>query len=110
MRFYFIRDEKSFPVACIASTIDTTDRVCYALSIYNPKDEFDRARARDIAANRLRKGKFFGTTPNVRGIKERVMMSIRDNSGIPERVREAARLWLSKATTGASSQADGHAD
>ncbi len=68
MRFFFVRDEKRFPVACVAyqeavqsDPFDTSEKVNvihYAFSVHNPADLYDRKRARHIAEQRFLKGKY----------------------------------------------------
>jgi hypothetical protein len=104
-RFFYLRDKDKFPVACVASITNNTDRVQFALSIHNPRDIFDKTRAKEIALDRLRMGK---TTGEVEfdprpGIKTRIMGVIATTEfmnhrakpmRIPDRVRRAAREWL----------------
>lgn len=53
-KFTYIRNEKGFPVACLAYTREG-DLFKYAVSVHNPKDKFDREMARKVAGGRLLK-------------------------------------------------------
>lgn len=53
-RFFFVRNEKFFPVGCIAYTIDHLNGwVYYGFSRYKPSDEFAKVIARGVALDRL---------------------------------------------------------
>lgn len=53
-KFTYIRNEKGFPVACLAYTRED-GLFKYAVSVHNPKDKFDREMARKVAGGRLLK-------------------------------------------------------
>ena len=59
VRFFYLRSN-GFPVACVAYILEDSN-VRYALSVYNPKDKFSKKFAREVAASRLNKGKYFIT-------------------------------------------------
>lgn len=99
MRVFFLRDENKFPVACFASELEG-DTVKYAFSIHNPIDPFDRHRARRIATERLSKGKghsgqFVGKVTKEKP-KKQILSLVANDKHIPNRVREAAVLWLER--------------
>ncbi len=52
-KFFYVRNKKQFPVACIA-TIEFRGRIVYDWSVWNPLDKFSKARGREVAAGRLR--------------------------------------------------------
>jgi hypothetical protein len=56
-KFYYVRDEKFFPMACVCFVRDTPQSlvVKYGWSIFHPGDKFDRTRARAIAESRMMK-------------------------------------------------------
>jgi hypothetical protein len=96
-RWFWLRDEHRFPVACIASGLldcncpdypgliskscpshgfeASPARVQFALSIVNPKDHFDRRRGREIALARLAKGKAHGEAP-LAGAKRAILSAL----------------------------------
>lgn len=102
MRIFYLRDVTKLPVGCIVSEF-TEDKalVRFAVSTYNPKDSFDRERAKAIAAARLSKGVFSVVTPE-QGIKQRIVGVIAADEGYPQRLRDAARLWLDNRREDAS--------
>lgn len=62
-KYYYVRNSKGFPVACLAYEVDA-ERVPagsgprylkYGLSIYNPTDQFNRQIARSVAEGRMKK-------------------------------------------------------
>jgi hypothetical protein len=100
MKFFYLRDKSGFPVAGVASILTNTNQVQFSLSVFNPKDSFDRARARAVAEGRLRKGKLTGELPLAPRVKTHIIEMILTSrhicgdKKIHPRVREAARLWL----------------
>lgn len=107
MRHFFLKDINKFPVACIASAIrnnlggltdgplEPDSTVVYAMSIHNPKDEFNRGLARDIAYARLSKGKYTVSGAGIiRPIKYGILTEIAYEMRIHPRVKEAAIRWL----------------
>lgn len=104
-RFFYLRDSNKFPVACVVSTKNVQNQVQFALSIHNPRDVFDRIRAKEIALERLRAGKILGEVsfePRSH-IKTSIMTVIAASEymnhrakpmRIPDRVRAAANGWL----------------
>lgn len=97
-KFTYIRNEKGFPVACLAYTREG-DLFKYAVSVHNPKDKFDREMARKVAGGRLLK------TPSKLHLHEgetlkdalSLIMSAfsAEEWGAPARLQKAARQYLS---------------
>lgn len=103
MRVFWIRDASRRPVACVATTLSSTeaDTVRFAIAIPNPRDKFDRARGRAIAEGRLSKphSRHLAWFVSPREAKRSVMEKIADDTTLPIRVRDAARLWLERPLT-----------
>lgn len=114
VRIFFLRNENKFPVACIASTIEQVVDgaiVRYAISTHNPKDPYDKKLARSMALERLAKKKMWvhvRETPfeklvgssidlpdDPKLIKKMMLTEIANEADWPQRVRDAAKLWLS---------------
>lgn len=53
LRYMYIRDDKHFPVGCVAYKICDDGLVQYGISTHNPHDKFDRRIARLYAAARI---------------------------------------------------------
>lgn len=98
VKYFFLRDEKRFPIACVASDVVglLKKKVAFAYSIYNPKDTFDKGLAKEVALGRLeKKGKTYGKVPFIKGeVKRRIAKAIATDDGIPSRVRAAANNFL----------------
>jgi hypothetical protein len=117
MRYFFLRNENKFPVACVASVYDKEmDAIKFAVSTHNPIDNFNRKRAKQIASERITAGKFLTihNPDDVKNIKWGICYDIvaekfpgeqiiEGRTGrhqgfkvayLPERTREAAKLWL----------------
>jgi hypothetical protein len=102
-RIHFIRDQKMFPIACIAfhDQYDISGKygtINYAFSVTHPKDNFDRKLARQIAIGRLvenpRKIEIpvGDELPNLNGIINEIMTDLswgKDN--VPKRIMK--RAW-----------------
>jgi|HubBroStandDraft_5_1064220.scaffolds.fasta_scaffold344598_2 hypothetical protein len=108
-----VRKGRGKPVACVCSIINNTDHVQFALSIHNPRDTFDRVRAKEIALDRLNMGKVLGEVPIIprTGIKAGIMAVIAASEfmnhrakpmRVPNRVRQAAVHWLASRSEGSS--------
>lgn len=62
-RFIYVRDNKGFPIGCIAyrvssrSTLPSSIKtyISYGYSLWNPKDKFNKKAARQCAEGRMRK-------------------------------------------------------
>lgn len=55
-KIVYIRNNKNFPVGCIAYSFDKHNwRLTFGYSIYNPKDKFNRQLARHVATQRFLK-------------------------------------------------------
>lgn len=98
-KFYWLRDERNNPVAVIAS--DEEDGVGgkivrFSLAIFNPKDDFDKARGRAVAEGRLNKKKAYMALASNAEVKYRLLGHIAGDVELPTRVRRAAAGWLEK--------------
>ncbi len=67
VRYFWLRDEKNRPVACIASEKDGMT-VRLALAIHNPKDKFDKKMGRAVALARLRGNKHARFVSRINGV------------------------------------------
>ena len=54
IKYFYIRDASYFPVTCVATT-QVGNKIAYAWTTWNPKDKYNKQRARKIAEGRLRK-------------------------------------------------------
>lgn len=112
VRWFYLRDESDFPVACIASRLNDPEAqtIDFALSIRNLKDEYDSGRGRDIAVGRLNKNrtKHIKTVPRF-GAKIFILTNIMEDKNVPMRIRAAAgyRLALLKQHIQQRQQQDG---
>lgn len=98
MRWFYLKDENKFPVACVASELDE-DQVKFAVSTHNPLDPFNREMARKVAIGRLTHNKLVGKVPAVPGIKERIVSQIAMDEKLPTRTVKAANYWLEQRKT-----------
>lgn len=110
-RWFYLRDDKDFPVACVASELDeypNGEKINFALAIHNPLDNYDRLRARNTALERLSKKRpvsrenmsdmEFAQAKAVHevktiarfGAKEGVLKYLSADGNLPQRVRDAA--------------------
>lgn len=100
----FLRDTKGQPVGCIAirtSNLTRATVVSYQLSVLNPKDNFNRSVARQLALGRLVEQPLQVTLdrdPTMHEITSSVMTSISSLNSLPGRARRAAHLWLRNNT------------
>ena len=53
VKYLYVRDEKKFPVGCVAYQINSDLTVNVGFTVFNPKDEFNREEARVYAAYRM---------------------------------------------------------
>jgi hypothetical protein len=108
VRFLYLRNVRGNAFACLAVSLDRKNNsISYGLSTCNPHDKFDKSLAKRIASSRLDK------QPSVieyvrladitcHEITRHVMYTVMndrpvfDHEGAPQKVRIAARLWLSK--------------
>jgi hypothetical protein len=74
--------------------------VAFAVSTHNPKDQYNKAMARDVAIGRLEKGLMEGPYTGgvwavslVKEVKKDIIEIIASGK-YPERTKKAARLWL----------------
>lgn len=94
-KFYYVRDKKSFPVACIAfnrETPESTD-VRFGVSVYHPDDNFDRARARAIAEARMNKSGVVISVdePKVSSVLKAICALLLKSEETPSRLRKCLR-------------------
>jgi hypothetical protein len=99
VRTFWIRDPKNNPVACLATFRDyqtVPNTLLYAVSTYNPIDQFNRKMGRDIAVGRL-KSKHCSVIHLKPGenIKREVLYQIMSDASLPHRIRNAAGYRLS---------------
>lgn len=50
--YFYIRDSRGFPVACVAAVNVSNDRAALGISVFNPSDKYDRVLGRKIALGR----------------------------------------------------------
>lgn len=97
VRFMFLRNESKQPVGCLAITVnEVTNQVSFGMSVLNPKDEFDRAMAREIAEGRLKKSPHMVAATAVKSMHDvsfAVMKELK-NDKYPSTARKAAEGWL----------------
>jgi hypothetical protein len=92
MRHFFIRDARQFPVACVASKVTESvpvsdegsetkpTEIGFSVSILNPKDTFNKHKARQIAYERLNRN-MMDTIPVQEGnMKEAILQWLLSNS------------------------------
>jgi hypothetical protein len=111
IKFFYLRNERGFPVACIASQFQGETHVKYAVSTHNPLDTYSKNRARNIAVGRLAMGtpyssyvkeddknysSFVGEVEVSDCIKATILEDITCDNYFPQRTRDAAKLWLTK--------------
>lgn len=92
MKFFYLRDKKNHPVACVASFVHNGD-IYYGVSTHNPIDVFSKHEARVHAVMNGLKGPN-GRVHLQKGVKPIVVEQIANNPDVPKRAKEAARLWL----------------
>ena len=103
-RIQFLRDSRHQPVGCLAiqtrvviDGFSTTTLICYQMSVLNPKDNFDRPLARQLALGRMVEAPLTttvaGAEPSMHEITEAIMRDVAADSLAPTRARAAARLW-----------------
>ncbi len=104
MRWFYLRDKNRNPVACVASERYTSfkgtdhERECvaFAVSAHNPKDQYNKSMAREVAIGRLNKGlgaTYSGSVCLVPEVKKLIIATIMLGD-FPERAKKAAQLWL----------------
>lgn len=96
-KFTYIRNEKGFPVACLAYTREG-DQFKYAVSVHNPKDKFNREMARKVAGGRLLKNPSLLHLLEEDTLKDALEVIMRSFScevlGAPTRLQKAAKQYL----------------
>lgn len=104
VRYFFLRDRNKFPVACVASVRgqrDGRDWLNFAVATHNPKDEFNKTIAKNIATNRLfTEGRDCndGFAVTCTHLRYQLVSNLYDGAArgfhYPVRTLEAAELWL----------------
>jgi hypothetical protein len=96
--FFFLRDKKKFPVACVAYTYDEKARkIKFGVSTHNPLDEYDKQFGKILAAGRMLVAP---TYENIHGhIKWNIIATVAMGaegkpSPFPSRTKEAATAWV----------------
>lgn len=103
--WFYLRDERKFPVACVAVHLAPgANSIYYAVSTHNPIDPYSRAIARSVALGRLKAnysvievpvtGEYLTRREKFRVCKEIVM-----NNHLPRRTRDAAWGYLLDSPT-----------
>lgn len=102
-RFMFLRDSKDQPVGCLAIKLNsTTSSLNYQLSVLNPSDKFNRKLAREIALGRLVNApvELKCADNSMHFITLQIMNDLSKNAKAPARAVRAAKLWISKLSSG----------
>ena len=102
IKYFFLRDKKKFPVACIASMREE-NIVRFAVSTHNPTDIFDKDVARRVAEGRLLRNEVvvFHVPYESKLVRFRMLNVIAGTQNIkviPERAKQAAKFWVKTAT------------
>ena len=101
----YLRDRNYQPVGCVAiKLVKVTgmggrhyNTLIYGVSVLNPQDQFNRAVARQLALGRIVEVPSTTVIPgnsSIHDISEAVMRSITRSTVLPNRARQAAKLWL----------------
>lgn len=98
-RIMYLRSDNGHPVGCLAIQVNSSDRsqVSYQLSVLNPKDQFNRSVARQLAIGRLMEEPIkisIRHNATMHDISEAVMEDILKYKDAPSRAIKAARLWV----------------
>ena len=97
-RIMFLRAPNGHPVGALAiRLVKGKNTAKYQFSVLNPKDQFDRAVARQLALGRLVEKPLTVHLPdgaNMHDISESVMLDLSQRKEVPSRAQKAASLWL----------------
>ncbi len=98
-RIMYLRSENGHPVGCLAIQLARhTGTVSYQMSVLNPRDNFNRAVARQLALGRLLEEPInlkINKEATMHDISEAVMKDIvKFYKSAPTRAIKAARLWV----------------
>ena len=96
IRYFYLRNRKHFPVACVASapvTFRGQSYLAFAVSTHNPKDTYDKYYGRVQARIRLLQSQVMVVPAGV-GARAKITQRIAENEHLPIRTREAAKYWL----------------
>ena len=96
IRFFYLRDAKKFPVACVATSVVTTpggQYIAFSVATHNPADDYDKQYGRLLAKSRLISQECMVVAADA-GAKTRVIERIAENPYLPARTRSAASGWL----------------
>lgn len=89
MKILYVRDKNRFPVGCLAyERLD--DEFKFGYSVYNPKDEFNKKLAREVATGRLAKSATsFVSSARDRECILQALTNLLANTSLPSRFRKA---------------------
>lgn len=99
VRFFYLRDENRFPVACVAHEL-VDGYVRYAVSTHNPLDTYNKTMAKHIATSRLKIGSSYSNAVlDGPDWKLNIMWDILapidcDGRRFPQRAMRAAQAWI----------------
>jgi hypothetical protein len=98
--FFFLRDKRKFPVACVAYHYDEKEqKIKFGVSTHNPIDQYDRKVGRAFAASRILLEPNYETAYG--DIKWKIIATISMGpegkpSIFPTRTKQAATTWLTE--------------
>lgn len=95
-RLFYLRNEKRFPVACIATHKNADGSIRYAISVWNPLDTFSKASGRTLAERRCYNGPWFTVPAGVQNVKVHIVTELALSAQTSKRARKMAREWLAK--------------
>jgi len=101
MKIFYLRNEKGFPVTCVASKlvkkIGGEALIYFDFATHNPVDRYKKSKAVEIATERLEKhNRFAVVLQSQEGeTRRRIVEHIADVAD-SQAAKEAARLWLQK--------------
>lgn len=102
-RIMYLRSETGHPVGCMAIQLNRHDgTLSYQLSVLNPRDQFNRAVARQLALGRLLEEPLkvkIDRESTMHDISEAVMKDIVSFKDAPARAIKAAKLWLKQSNS-----------
>ena len=95
-KYFYLRNEKNVPVSCVVTMKLHDGAIAYAVSTHNPADVFSKEMARKVAVGRLETGFNNYHIEPVAGVnvKTQIVEQIAKTKTLPNRARNAAKLWL----------------
>lgn len=101
VQVFFMRNEYRAPVVCVAVILNQpkpeASKALFTVAVHNPRDPFDKALARHIAIERLRKYTDIGIVDfGGPGLHRKIAAYIAKHTSYPQRAREAAGLYLKR--------------